>query len=243
MNQIDPNFQIIVAAEDQIDIPEARHPKVTIAYFATQPPKAGTELLHATSFLDHQNRRQFLTQKAKDAGGTHVMILDADDLVSRHLVHTINVLPSASGYAFTRGHVMDFQTRKIYPCPSARIGVGSFEEFCGSGHVFTLAQDPALPQPWPEAMVEQRHKLVSNLMRENAHPFLQVRERLVIYMLNSGVNMSNEGTPDSPFKKFAVYASTVPATYGHPMTRRQIREFALDQNTSPFLMPKRNGSS
>ena len=225
LNQTDRNFQIIIGTEDRIDVSEARHENVTLMRLVGRrtPPSENRNFSVAT--FDLWFRRNRLTREAQRWSAKYVMFLDADDLVSNRLVETVKAMPPASGYALTRGFVMDDASGHIVECPGDHLRIEGFDLFCGSSLVFSLTENPAFPQPWPNVAIDRGHHRTRNFLSTTSTPMIAVEKPLAIYVLNTGINISSAGTPDSPNINFATRTAQVAAQHGRPMSPEELQEF------------------
>jgi len=225
LNQTNENFQVLIAAEDDIDLPEVRDDRVrvlrTIGPEAEQPG-------YLMKNGDATNKRVLLCNHAKRLKAHHIFLVDADDLISKNVVEFVKCNPHPHGYAITRGLVFDCASGKLLPCPSNLINVDGFDTYCGSSLIYNLKRSEGPPYDnWPIPVVQLGHNKVRKAMLESGHPLLQIEVPLVAYVLNSGENITMQEATDNPYLAFADYVTNAISTHGRPMSRQELDEFGL----------------
>ena len=239
LNQLDRNFEVFIATEDEIDLPEIANPKIKLLNVRPPATLLGTETNYASSHQDIYFRRKAITEAAKSSGGRYLMHVDADDLISNRLVSKVRRMPDAAGYAIVTGWVMDFRTRNVHPCPHKNLydyndGFydNGFDTICGSTLIFSLKDNGFEPKPWPLAAIVLGHHIVRKTLAQSHNPILAIDDPLVIYVLNTGENNSNVH-PDAPWKKFSFDTGAAAARFGRQMTAELRAEFGQPFSAEP----------
>lgn len=225
LNQTDKRYMVLIATEDEIDLQEVTNNHVRLL----KVPKLNFEPVnYHNSHNDATSKRRLLSQEALRLRAAYLMLADADDLISKNIVAYVNRNPHPIGYAITRGMVFDYLTGKMLPCPSEMIQVDGFDTYCGTSLIYTLADNVRLPDNWPISIVELGHDKVRRTLREAGTPLLEIEEPLIVYVLNSGENMTMDPHDNNPYRAFAKYVSQAIATHGAPFSRAQLDEFGLN---------------
>lgn len=223
LNQTNKEFHILIASEDELDLPELSGKHVQLLKIPTSESRPIT---FSIKYQDAIVKRLAICQKAHELCASQLMLADADDLISKNLVEFVRRNPHPVGYAVTRGFVLDCNTGKILTCPSLMINVNGFDTLCGTSLIYTLNHKD-LPANWPMNVVKNGHNQVRRALREAGTPLLEIEEPMVVYVRNSGDNISMHETEDNPYLNFASYLTTAIATHGIPFTAEQIQEFGL----------------
>ncbi|MBG1233044.1 glycosyltransferase family A protein [Aestuariivirga litoralis] len=227
LGQTDPDFRIIICTEDEIDLPEARHPKVRILLYGAGRPPSAYKNTHTLAIQDAYARRMRLTDEAMRISARHLMFLDADDLVSNRLVETIKALPFSCAYALSSGFVMDDATKKVALCPSELIKISHFDSFCGSSWVFSLSPQSTLPRGWLRLVKNTGHHQVREALSASGTSIHNIEQPLAIYLLNTGHNMSGAGTSDSTPGYYGTNGAAIAAKHGRALTPEESKEFGF----------------
>ena len=115
LNQIDGNFVVYIATNDQIELQEANDPRVFLVPVPSFKMPLIAQKEYNKSNFDANAKRVLLTEKAYSHNAPYIMYCDADDLVSNTLVQFVNQNPHPNGYAIRHGYVMDYSSGKRLP--------------------------------------------------------------------------------------------------------------------------------
>lgn len=224
LNQTNKEFHILIASEDEFDLPELSDKHVQLL---KMPISGSKPVTFSINYQDAVVKRLAICQKAHELCASQLMLADADDLISKNLVEFVRRNPHPVGYAITRGFVLDCNTGKNLVCPSLMVNVKGFDTLCGTSLIYTLNQHKDLPENWPASVVKNGHNQVRRAMREAGTPMLEIHEPMVVYVRNSGENISMHESEDNPYLNFGSYLTSAIATHGAPFTKEQIHEFGL----------------
>jgi hypothetical protein len=104
-NQTSAKFKVIVVCNERPEI-EFEHPNITYIEVDFLPPTGEKEGDKSYQSKDADKQKKIfvgLTQ-AYQFNPTHVMFVDADDCVSKHLAHFVSQNPGSNGWIFNRGY-------------------------------------------------------------------------------------------------------------------------------------------
>jgi glycosyltransferase involved in cell wall biosynthesis len=123
-HQTTDNFQVIVVCNEKPEI-QFTHHKIT--YIEQEFPLPSTDLYSK----DMDRTRKVITgflyaQKIKSS---HIMCVDADDCVSKHIAKFVNSYPQADGWFFKQGYVYYENSQLI------RIMRKGFDSYCGTSNI------------------------------------------------------------------------------------------------------------
>ncbi len=227
LNQVDQNFVVYIASNDEITLPEVSNPKIIVckvpfAHSAHEPAN-----FYNVANDDAGAKRWFLYQKAYDENVGYVMGLDADDLVSNKLVQFARQQQHARGYVIRNGLVLDAGSGKCLPCPSKEIVVNSFDAFCGSSIIFKLDAKLRSSENWPFAILSAGHTKIPTLVAQMGIPLLDIEFPGVVYVLNTGTNISVHKSNEPERLKFMNHVISNIETNGQFLDAATLREYGL----------------
>jgi len=142
-NQTNPNFRILVGCHD---IPELLIPtdeRLEFLQIKSTPPDLRADF--KAIFPDKGRKLYRLAERFRDQEGSWFMTLDADDLISMHLVEFILSNPNPNGYITKQGYVLDQSSMKMALIPNKQIFETSFDILCGSCAIIRF-NEPDLEQ-------------------------------------------------------------------------------------------------
>ena len=227
LNQTDPNFLVIIATSDSIDLPELRDPRIQIL---PVPQNNAVELeadSQPSSMRDKLYKQGVLATHANALGAGYLMQTDADDLVSNRLVAFVRVNPHPAGYAIRQGYAMDQASAKILPCPSKAIQVDGFDTYCGTSIILTLGA-AANPNAYgPDFVAGMNHHVIRSTMMKSGHPLLDIEAPMAVYLLNTGENITRLAGNMPEHIDFFHDVTMLVRAHGVAMTEAQREEFGL----------------
>jgi len=190
--QSDPNWRALVAAG-----PEAE-----------KPPEAADERIRWTEVPsspdnDYPNALREITRKrarmfdlAAVNGVSHLMWLDADDLLHPGLVGHVRAHAGAPGFAVETGLLLDHSTGRVASVPTPEVYPGPFYRLCGSGLINGLdflnpgAPDRVHAVMLSDMIVRFEHPQVPTMMLAMDRPYRAVSFPAVAYRVRTGFNLS-----------------------------------------------------
>src|SRR5689334_11587727 len=129
LNQTDDRFSIIlVCNQPPIGLP--MHPKLTVIQRDFPAPGPGEARM-----TDKWRKVRVGLVAARELAPCHIMVVDADDCVSRQLATFTAANPDANGWIFSKGYLHDEGSRLIYYHPT------SFDSFCGTSNIVRATPD------------------------------------------------------------------------------------------------------
>lgn len=87
LNQSDRRFVVLIAAEDEILLPEVKDSHVRLCVVAGLDFE---RVNYHNSHSDATLKRTLLSEEACKLGASYLMFADADDLISKHIVAYVN---------------------------------------------------------------------------------------------------------------------------------------------------------
>jgi hypothetical protein len=129
--QTDPEFEVVITGHERPDIDEMDDRRITFIEAGFQKPTDPSRYSQ-----DKYKKRATNILHIKKQGAGYVMMLDADDLVSRNLVRYIREQDAPYGYTLRKGYALDYSSGVIAPVPGA--WPCSFNKLCGSCTVLYL---------------------------------------------------------------------------------------------------------
>ena len=120
------DIQVIVACHERPDSKFKDDPRLHFLPVAYDAP---TSIHEQTQ--DKQTKIRILLEDVCRRGGGYVVLMDADDLVSRHLAAYIRADNNRRGYSLDLGYILNARRKQIRQ-------VSNFSKHCGSCAVFYL---------------------------------------------------------------------------------------------------------
>jgi hypothetical protein len=220
LGQTDPEFEIVITGHDRPPIEELDDTRVSFLHAPFAPPRDQSAFL-----ADKGRKRRHNARHIRARGGGYIVFMDADDLVSRHLVKYIRAFGHPHGYIFKRGYVLDYQSGAIGPIPGAR--QGAFDQYCGSCAAIHFS-----PQEIGVTDAVQRLSLYGQFRNHTkweeiaariGRPLHPVPFPVAIYVLNTSQNISAAGRRSKRTKRWIVE----PHRRQTCLTPEMVTEFAL----------------
>ncbi len=155
---------------------------------------------------ENGNRRYLLARRFAEQGGGYLMFCDADDFVSRNLVAHVRSTMEPHGYAVWQGYVFDAAANVIAPYPVAASEANAFHHFCGTSLIVRLTPDDVLVKDAAGRTFYERthcngHPKVDETMKAAGRPLARIPFPAVVYVRNSGENLSRLQTDAHEEKK------------------------------------------
>ena len=102
-NQTSLEFQVIVVCHERPDI-EFEHPNITYITVDFPLPTWEVDTDHSSRDTDKQKKIFTGLTYARSFKPTHVMFVDADDCISKHLAQFVSQNPESNGWLFGKGY-------------------------------------------------------------------------------------------------------------------------------------------
>lgn len=211
-NQDCPDFRVILVCTDALKLP-FHDPRIEIL---------PVELPEPDSSLDahRQDKGQKVLRgllKAVDSQATHVMVLDADDCVSRRLAGHIAANPAANGWYLRRGYFHQEGRKTVH------LARWRFHQWCGSSHIL---RPELLDLPdRPIADWYLTHGPIVRTMEERDRPLLPLPFPGAVYNVGHGENLNDWGPILWPSNSFLRLIRSV--LWYRPLTECLRTEFGV----------------
>lgn len=134
LSQTDDSYQILIAGHEVPDIPELKNPKVEFIKCLYEPFSSKN-----LRRKDKSIKKKILASHVRKKGGGFIMPVDADDLISSHLVSAILKKSNYSWFVVDKGYVIDEGKKLIFEFP--RVGSRPFYETCGTCAIFYMEKE------------------------------------------------------------------------------------------------------
>src|SRR5690606_21201477 len=113
--QTDQRLRILVACNEVPDLPFPIDDRLEFLVV----PDESSRSTHAEFTGDAAKKRHLMARRARELGGSYLMMLDADDLISNRLVRFVLETRHPLGYLIKAGYVLDARTAALAPFPLA----------------------------------------------------------------------------------------------------------------------------
>jgi hypothetical protein len=187
INQTDDRFRILICGHEMPVLPQSRKIEFIRANWIPSPDKRDF-------ILDKQTKRLLLGRRLRQVGGGLYMQLDADDILHRDIVHRAHNSSREGGVVITKGWVLDYSNGVIAPVPGA--WSVDIDRVCGSTAITRFAPEEIVDE-WPPdgsspSMFSRagHHAYIRALYDEHRRPLEEINWPSVIYVVNSGENLS-----------------------------------------------------
>ncbi|HUQ34931.1 MAG TPA: glycosyltransferase [Aestuariivirga sp.] len=189
LRQTDPRFEILLAGTDRPpNLPTDS--RLTWIDVPTDDTDTWRDALN-----DAGRKRQFAAWEFGRRGGGYLMFVDADDLVSRHLVAFVRHDRNTAGYVLRSGFVYNQRLQRLSRLDSLSRKDFDFSHVCGSSVILHLSPDDVGTATTPGITRYQRlfaeghigfeKALLSEELRPGEIPF-----PAAVYLTGTGVNLS-----------------------------------------------------
>ena len=193
--QTDPDWRALVAVHERprLSVADRRIEFVDVAW-PVAPPGPHND--------DSGRKKHLLSDIARDRGGGHFMVLDADDWVDRGLVAAARATIGADhvGGLIEEGFAVDLRTLRAAPLPHPELEGLPFHRFCGSCGVALIRPAASTEiRRDPFAVLRSHHRWV-----EVAAEHGEGLARLPVsgaYLVNTGENHSDVHGPHADWRR------------------------------------------
>ena len=189
--QTHPGFHIVVACHDIPNL-SFSHPQIEWCPVDFDPP--GPE--RAARRQDKLRKYNAGLRRIGPIAPTHIMVLDADDLVSNRLAAYVAAHSRANGWYFRSGY---FYAPGM---PSVHVERRRFHQWCASSHILSLEnieREVGSAPGW-----HLRHRFVVAQQRARGTPLRPLPFRGAIYTVSHGENFNDYAPilwPANPVKR------------------------------------------
>lgn len=161
-NQTSPAFRVVVVCNERPEI-LFEHPAVSYVEVDFPAPIWKDDADFTTRELDKGKKIYTGLIHARQLNPSHIMLVDADDCVSKHLAKFVSQHPESSGWVMDKGYEYEDGSRFIYRKKNR------FHWKCGTAHIirFDLIE-PLLNLPLEQLSWEHfYHKNIPQLAEKN----------------------------------------------------------------------------
>jgi hypothetical protein len=224
LNQTDPNFRIMIGANDDVRGMLPRDRRIEIVKFKeVRGPADETRKQRADR--DCGYKKSVLTGQGARHRARFIMYVDADDLISNRLVEIVRSIDHPSGYILRKGLVMNCRTGMVLDCPSEHIRFAGFDAFCASSIVLTYPTTAKKDPDWHDKIMSEGHHKARARLIQSGSPAVDLHQELAIYRLNTGVNVTQYDENEKSHLDWLSGTMQKIDTFGHPLDDRQMQEF------------------
>jgi hypothetical protein len=219
LQQSDPVLQVVITGHDRPALPELDDPRVTFLAAPFDPPR------HQDEFRpDKHRKRGHSARHIRALGGGYIVLMDADDLVSRHLVLYIRGKAHPNGYIFKHGYSMDWESGAIAPLPGS-MGI-DFDRYCGSCAAIHFTPDEIAAREEDHLSTYhgqfRNHAKVEQAVARRGRPLQPIPFPAAAYLVNTSQNLSlSRGVAHMEWRLGRISEGQV------PLTRELVDEFSL----------------
>jgi hypothetical protein len=219
LNQDHPNHRTLLVCKE---LPEGYedHPKLIAIQEEFAEPSNKTEQLE-DKYRKIQRGLIEARRMLSGGGATHIMVVDADDLVSNRLAGVIAADPSQAGWICESGYYFREGSRTVIRHPQG------FHLYCGSSAIVrSTAADLPLTMDQPKRsfpLLGYGHHQIAEHMSKAGTPLLPLKFPGAIYRVETGENWSGFAFDRVKSRRFALrrWLNT------RPLTQRIRDEFHL----------------
>ena len=231
-NQTIPDFKVIVVCHERPNI-EFEHPNVT--YIEVDFPIPTWE-----DNTDHTSREQDKQKKiftgliyARKFNPTHIMLVDADDCVSKNLAEFVSQNSQCNGWFIGRGYEYRDGSKSIL------LRRKKFHLKCGTS--FIIRYDLIVPNETKKVDNIDRnflyHQRIVKIMSEKGKPLELLPFEGAVYVTENGTNYTNQKelhlqALNSSFEKLFFYIRRYgKVLFSRPLTNSMCEEFGIYNNS------------
>lgn len=194
-NQTSNNYKVVVVCHE-IPIIEFSHQNINYVQVDFAPPKSKTL---NEKLLDKQRKALAGLLYAKQLDPSHIMQVDADDCVSRHLAAFVERYHQGNGWFINQGYEYEDGSQFIY------FNRSSFHLKCGSSNIikYSAYQVSETQEKSDEQVYTLGHRNIEKSMRRRNMPIEALPFPGAIYNICNGENIyyqKNLDDPDNPRK-------------------------------------------
>jgi len=203
-NQTSSEFGVIVVCHET---PETQFHHPHLKYIEVELPIPQVFNMRDRD-LDKGAKATIGLSHAQEFSPSHVMIVDADDCVSKHLAEFVRGNPSSNGWFLEKGYEYQEESKLIY------LRKNSFYLRCGTSNIVNYQLYPKVGE---KDWYCSHHKQISKLMLKQGNPMQPLPFPGAVYALNHGENLSyqrNLSSLNPPrFPEYSWFLHQAKATY------------------------------
>lgn len=181
-NQTSADFRVIVVCHEKPQI-VFTHPRVTYIEVDFPPPEPD----YKSKSLDKGRKILWGLVHAKQFSPSHIMIVDADDCVSKHLAEFVNQNQESNGWFVNQGYVYQTGTKLVYLRRKA------FNKLCGTSNIIRyslLRLPPDVNQDYPEFnYFYDNHKDLETALEKQGNPLAPLPFIGSVYIVGNQENI------------------------------------------------------
>lgn len=227
--QTDPRVDILLAGTDRPNsLPD--DPRVSWIEVAGGGVASWRDALE-----DAGRKRQFAAWECGRRGGGYLMFVDADDIVSRHLVAYVRQTRHPHGYVLRSGYVLrvaDRSLSRIGPDDQGRL---DFSQVCGTSVIINLSPKDfgdignSSPTRYQRLFRDGHVGFVAALAEEGLKAY-EIPFPAAVYVTQTGDNISvTRAAPESEERRMQLNCMAERCSAGLiPVSCHHIADFALD---------------
>jgi hypothetical protein len=204
--QSDADFRIVIAGSDRPELTVPTDHRLEFLDVDQLPP------MHDEVFIgDAVRKRRRIAERLRELGGGYLMLTDADDLISRNLVGFVRKDRHPNGYLVARGYMFDASRGVLSPFPFVDNDRDRFDQECGTSAIIPFAPDE-LPSSVADSscrylrLMAKGHPGVIGLARAEGRPMVDLPFRAVVYVRNTGENVSARSAATAELERIAFQA-------------------------------------
>lgn len=230
--QSDPDFRILIAGNEQPDIPELGDPRVE---FLVCPSPEKSTLTKKEMMWDKGSKKERLGKRLRQLGGGFLMLVDADDLVHRDVVS--HARKSTHGCIARMGYSLDVRRSAIFDLPA--LTGRPFDQTCGTCAVvrFSVEDLPAPDSDWQASsdlyfyrLSFASHRKWAKVAVEHQRPLADFPFPATAYIVNHSSNWSEvdlAARPRNPLRWFAHWKRIRSARVSGQKTLDAVADFSI----------------
>lgn len=179
--QTDPDLRIVLACHEQPAVKGIDDPRLVT--LTCNVPSPGKQV--ARQFIDKRYKLRMLLEHVCRSGGGYLVMMDADDLVSRRLTAHIRADDNGRGYLFRRGYILSKARRRF------RL-VEDFYRHSGTSAVFHLRQSDltTLEDGFLKQVGLGSHPDYPEIAARAGRPLTDIPFPAAVYIRHHGENLS-----------------------------------------------------
>ncbi len=186
-NQTIPNFRVIVVCHERPNL-EFTHPNITYVEVDLPIPIRKDSIDHSSRRTDKQKKVFIGLIHARQFNPTHIMFVDADDCVSKHLAELVKQNTNSNGWILRRGYEYKEGSKLILHRRK------EFHQKCGTGYI--VRHDLVAPDEHMKLEdIGQEflfHQCIEGVMRKQGYSLEDLPFEGAVYITENGANMTNQ---------------------------------------------------
>ena len=187
-NQTSPNFNVIVACHERPTL-EFNNSKISYVEVNFLPPTIDTTKATREDFesmkLDQGQKIWAALRYAQSLNPSHIMFVDADDCVSKHIAEFVNQRSSCNGWFINKGYEYRDNSSSIFPKNK------DFHQKSSTSHIVKYDLLPHKSIKFEDINWDYlRHQTIVNLMKQQGTPLEPLPFEGAVYITENHENMN-----------------------------------------------------